>query len=146
MVANGFNSSFLADALTSLMFVNYKNILVMPSHFFFYLAVSFILIHEMDAVRCKEWRIFPILSLLDDKSGFQVFMFAHIPLFFFLLWVLLGQESPTYWIRGLNFFFILHLIAHILLVSHPKNEFKDWISWLWIIGAALFGCLDLLLG
>lgn len=100
----------------------------------------------MDAVRCKEWRIFPILSLLDDKIGFQVFMLAHIPLFFLLFWTLMGHDNPSYWIQGLNLFFLLHLIAHILLVHHPKNEFKDWMSWLWIIGAALFGGLDLLTG
>ena len=73
-------------------------------------------------------------------------MLAHIPLFFLLLWALMGQENPSYWRAGLNFFFLLHLIAHILLVRHPKNEFKDWLSWLWIIGAALFGGIDLFLG
>lgn len=117
----------------------------MPSHFFFYLGLSFIFIHEMDAVRCKEWRIFPMLSLLDDKTGFQVFMLAHIPLFTLLLWALMGQENPISWIKGLDVFFMLHLIAHVLFFRHPKNDFKDWISWLWIIGAALWGGLDLLI-
>lgn len=117
----------------------------MPSHFFFYLALSFLLIHEMDAVRCKEWRIFPILSLLNEKTGFQVFMFAHIPLFGVLLWALMGSQNPIYWIQGLNYFFLLHLFAHLLFLRHPKNEFKDGLSWLWIIGAALFGGIDLLI-
>ncbi len=43
-------------------------------HLFFYLAISFILMHEMDAIRCKEWRIFPLLSMLNDDLGFKVFM------------------------------------------------------------------------
>lgn len=118
---------------------------MMPSHFFFYLALSFIIIHEMDAVRCKEWRIFPLVALLDDKTGFQVFMLAHIPLFYLLLWGLMDQENPSSLILGLNYFFILHLLAHLLFLRHPKNEFKDWMSWLWIIGAALFGGIDLLI-
>ena len=99
----------------------------------------------MDSVRCKEWRIFPIVSLLDDRTGFHVFMFAHIPLFGIILWALIGQENPIHWIQGLNYFCLLHLIAHLLLLRHPKNEFKDWLSWLWIIGAAIFGGIDLIL-
>jgi len=53
----------------------------MSGHFFFYLALILLLIHEIDAVRCKEWRIFPVLSLLDEKMIFQVFMLTHVPLF-----------------------------------------------------------------
>ena len=117
---------------------------MLPTHLFFYLALSFLLIHEMDAVRCKEWRIFPLVALLEEKLGFQVFMLVHIPLFGILLWALIGSETPTGWIRGLNYFCLLHLIAHILYLRHPKNEFKDWMSWLWIIGAAFFSGLDLL--
>jgi len=33
----------------------------------FYLALSFMIIHEMDAVRCREWRIFPGLSRLNES-------------------------------------------------------------------------------
>ncbi|MFM9839711.1 MAG: DUF6713 family protein [Cyclobacteriaceae bacterium] len=40
----------------------------MTHNLFFLLALTFILLHEMDAVRCKEWRIFPGLSLLNDSS------------------------------------------------------------------------------
>ncbi|WP_410528128.1 DUF6713 family protein [Sphingobacterium sp. IITKGP-BTPF85] len=40
--------------------------------------------HEMDAVRCKEWRIFPGLALLKESWGYAVFMLAHIPLFYSL--------------------------------------------------------------
>ena len=101
---------------------------MLPTHFFFYLALSFILIHEMDAVRCKEWRIFPLVALLNEKIGFQVFMLAHIPLFGILFWGLIGAEDPTLWIRGFNYFCLLHLLAHLLFLWHPKNEFKDWIS------------------
>jgi hypothetical protein len=58
----------------------------MGSHFFFYLALTLIIIHEMDAIRCTEWRIFPGLSLPDDVWGFRIFMLAHVPLFFSLFW------------------------------------------------------------
>ena len=115
----------------------------MPSNFFFYIALSFIILHEMDAIRCREWRIFPLLSRLSDKMGFTIFMLAHIPLFT-LLFYGLGRVDNQVFIKGLNYFFIIHLLLHLLLLKHPKNEFKDWMSWLCIIGAAIFGGVSLL--
>jgi hypothetical protein len=47
----------------------------------FYLALSFMIIHEMDAVRCREWRIFPGLSRMNESLAFKIFIIAHIPLF-----------------------------------------------------------------
>ncbi len=118
----------------------------MTGHLFFYLGLSFILIHEMDAVRCREWRIFPGLSLLKEKTGFVVFMLAHIPLYFLLFWGLMGKGNPAEWIRGLDWFFIIHLGLHLLFLMHPKNEFKDTLSWIFISGAAIAGLADLLTG
>ena len=112
-------------------------------HLFFYLAISFILMHEMDAIRCKEWRIFPLLSMLNDDLGFKVFILAHIPLFT-LLFIGLNQANNEDLIKGLNIFFIIHLGLHVLFIFNKKNEFKDWLSWTIISGAALFGLLDLI--
>ena len=116
----------------------------MAAHTFFYLALSLIAMHEMDAVRCKEWRIFPGLSLLSDKWGYIVFMFAHVPLFFWIFWQLTHSASADAFIHGFNIFLIVHLGLHILFLKHKNNAFKDWISWPIISGAALFGALDLL--
>jgi hypothetical protein len=117
----------------------------MTNHLFFYFGFSFIIIHEMDAVRCKEWRIFPGLSFLDDNLGFKVFIIAHIPLFYFLIWGLMGQTDNDGLIRGLDIFFIVHIGFHLLFLLHKKNEFKDLLSWTIISSAGIFGLLDLLL-
>lgn len=106
---------------------------------FFYLGLSFILMHEMDAIRCKEWRIFPGLSYLNDQWGFSVFMFAHIPLFY---WVFHSLDNASF-VTGMSYFLIIHLVLHLLFLLHPKNEFKDWISWSIIVGAAVCGGLSL---
>jgi len=111
---------------------------------FFLLGLSLILIHEMDAIRCKEWRIFPLVSLLDDKTGERVFILAHIPLYYFIFSGL-DMGANLSWIKGLDYFFIIHLGLHLLALRHPKNEFKDWLSWLLITGVALCGLLDLIL-
>lgn len=97
--------------------------------------------HEMDAIRCKEWTIFPGLSLLSNKLGLILFIFLHIPLFY---WILLEVHSNNENFRiGFDYFLIIHLCLHLIFLLHKKNEFKDWISWTLIIRAALFGFLDL---
>ncbi len=111
----------------------------------FYIGLTLIIMHEMDAIRCKEWRIFPGLSHLEDKTGHLVFMIAHIPMFFFLIWKLTnGSETETFRFY-FNIFLIAHVILHLLFLRHKKNEFKDWISWTIIVGSGLCGMLDLML-
>lgn len=116
----------------------------MPEFTFFYLGLSLLTIHEMDAIRCKEWRILPGLSLLSDKAGQILFLFAHVPLFWFILLKLNSEANIDAFINGFNIFMIVHLGLHILFLKHKHNEFKDWISWSFIIGAALCGLIDLI--
>ena len=115
-------------------------------HLFFYLALGFILTHEMDAIRCKEWQIFPGLSLLKDGTGYIVFTLLHIPLYFLLFRGLFGQPDPEGLIRALDIFFLIHVGLHLLFLWHPKNQFKSFWSWAIIVGAGLFGGIDLVVG
>lgn len=117
----------------------------MNNEVFFYLGLSAIIIHEMDAIRCKEWRIFPGLSLLDDNWGFKIFIIAHVPLFYFLFWGLLGQSNNSQLMLGLDIFFIIHVGLHLLLLRNKKNQFKDAVSWTIIVSAGLFGFIDILI-
>jgi hypothetical protein len=116
----------------------------MTSHLFFYLALSFLTLHEMDAVRCREWRIFPLLSLLNDKLGQIVFLFAHIPIFFFIYWKLTYTQDLLTFIQYFDIFTMIHIGLHVLFLKHKNNEFKDWISWTIIIGAGFCGLIDLI--
>jgi hypothetical protein len=117
----------------------------MAEHFFFYLGLSLLAMHEMDAIRCREWRILPGLSMLSDKMGHMVFLFAHIPLFYFVFRGLTYRPSPDGLIYGFNIFMMVHLGLHLLMLWHKNNEFKDWISWTIIIGAGACGLIDLLI-
>ena len=114
------------------------------SHSLFYLALTFLIMHEMDAIRCKEWRIFPGLTFFDDSTGFQVFTFAHIPLFFFIFKGLNGANKEQ-WIFGLDIFLIVHVMLHVIYLKHKRNEFTDWVSWTIISCGGIFGLTDLLL-
>ena len=133
----------LAATKTTFIQIDYQ--IDMTGNIFFYLGLSLLIMHEMDAIRCKEWRIFPGLSMLSDKVGHIVFLFAHVPLFYFILWKLTYSDNIEAFIYGFNIFLIVHLSLHILFLKHKNNEFKDWISWIIIIGAGLCGLLGLLI-
>lgn len=115
----------------------------MNNYVFFYLGLSFLLVHEMDAVRCHEWRIFPLLSKLNDKLGATIFILLHIPIILFVFLYLEYAPDIEMFAMVFDLFFIVHLLLHVLYLRHPKNEFKDWVSWAIITGAAIFGLLDL---
>ncbi|HEX8657808.1 MAG TPA: DUF6713 family protein [Hymenobacter sp.] len=117
----------------------------MPEHSFFYLGLALLLVHEMDAVRCREWRIFPGLSGLSERWGKPVFMLVHGPLYFVLLVLANGPGCPGF-IHGFSIFCLVHAGLHLLFLRHPKNEFTDWLSWSIIAGAAVAGALELVLG
>lgn len=118
----------------------------MNSNVFFYSGLSLLTLHEMDAIRCREWRIFPGLSLLSDKLGLMVFVFAHVPIFFITYWQLTHCRDLQSFITNFDVFMVVHVGLHILFIQHKKlrnNEFKDWISWIIIAGAGGCGVPDL---
>jgi hypothetical protein len=116
----------------------------MQQHLLFLIGISFLMVHEMDAIRCKEWRIYPGLSLLSNKAGQLIFVFAHIPLFFLVLYQIAYNANNQAFIMGFNIFLMVHVVLHLLYIKHKNNEFKDWISWTLIIVPGLFGLADLL--
>ena len=107
----------------------------------FYLGVTLLLVHEIDAIRCKEWRIIPGLSSLKERAAMITFMLLHIPLFYWIIYEINAEQQNFR--TGFDIFLIIHLILHILFLWHKNNEFKDWISWTIIIGAGICGILDL---
>ena len=110
----------------------------------FLLGLSLLLVHELDAVRCHEWRMFPGLSALSDRWGLRLFILLHVPLLYALMGAVAAGPGATL-VTALDLFFILHLGLHLLFLRHPRNEFRDALSWTLIIGAAMSGGIDLLL-
>jgi hypothetical protein len=102
------------------------------------------MMHEMDAVSCNEWRIFPGMSFLDDSTGFKVFTFAHVPLYYYIFSSLYRENSGSFR-YGFSIFLVIHLGLHLLFLMHKKNAFKDWVSWTIIGGAGLCGFIEILL-
>ncbi len=118
----------------------------MPFSAVFLLRFCLLLTHEMDAIRCKEWRIFPGTSRLGDEAGYRVFTALHIPLYALLLWGLAGDGTMTRGlVIGLDAFFVIHLFLHLFLRNLPSNGFNSVFSRALFLGAGSCGALDLLL-
>ncbi len=113
----------------------------------FFAVVSMLLIHEMDAVRRHEWRIFPFLSRLDDTRAYRVFLIAHVPLFVVLLWFLCraAGEGRIIFQALVDSFAIIHLGLHLILWKNRRNEFTAPFSSIIIVLTALAGSIHLFL-
>ena len=110
---------------------------------YFYIGLTLILTHELDAIRLKEWTVFPILSSLNVNLGFKIFTILHIPLFLVIFYGLKTNQEQT--IKWLDIFFIIHIGLHLLLLKNKNNPFKSIFSWIIILLTGLFGILDLVL-
>lgn len=115
----------------------------MAGHPFLLVGFCFLLVHEMDAIRCREWRIFPVTSRMGDEAGYRAFTALHLPVYALLLWGLLGGTNPVL-VHALDLFLVVHALLHVLSRNLPDNQFRSAFSWLWILGAAAFGAQDLL--
>jgi Family of unknown function (DUF6713) len=111
----------------------------------FFVGASSLLMHEMDAIDKKEWRLMFVLRKLPDEGALRWFVLLHLPLFVGLLaLVAAGPSSTTRWIEGsVDVFLIVHAALHESLSRTGDkafaNTFSRWLIW----SAALFGAAHL---
>jgi hypothetical protein len=118
----------------------------MKEHYLFYISLAFFLIHEMDAIRQKEWSMLPLISQLNNRTAYLVFTSIHIP-FYGLLFYLMTINEPVReeFIHILNIFLIFHAGLHIAFKEHPNNNFKNNFSLIVIFVPGISSLLDLLI-
>lgn len=88
---------------------------------------SLFLLHEMDAIRRSEWKLFIVLKDMEESKAYRVFTFIHLPLYTIILCFLFSKyQTVTFWV--LDSFFIIHAILHLLFEKHPRNGFKNTFS------------------
>lgn len=114
---------------------------------FFYLGAGTLFTHELDAVLNHEWKVLPLTSWLPDEYGALVFIFAHIPLFAIVLWLISHQKESIrfrsqIWI---SIFLILHGMLHLLFVGNVNYKFNSLSSNILIFGVVVLGMGYLLL-
>jgi hypothetical protein len=106
-----------------------------PADLLFLLGVTFLMVHELDAIRQGEHRFFLAWLNVSDTVRCQIFMAAHVPLFVLVL----ANLASSGFQLGMDFFLIGHAVAHTILRDHPHIRFNDTFSRIWIFGGAVLG-------
>jgi hypothetical protein len=103
--------------------------------------------HELDAVRCFEWRVLPITRWMPEPIAMTTFILAHIPLFAWLARVCWAGDAAKHHLARqlLCGFAVIHVGLHWLFRNDPNYFFQGWLSNGLIGGAGLAGALFLAL-
>lgn len=69
----------------------------MPSFLlvFFLFNFSLFLLHEMDAIRRSEWKLFIVLKDMEESKAYRVFTFIHLPLYTIILCFLFSKYQTV---------------------------------------------------
>lgn len=113
----------------------------------FYIGLSTLFTHELDALINHEWRLLPLIGGLSNEYGEIAFMLIHIPLFTILI-ALVASTNDKIRIRsrfGISIFLIIHGLLHLLFMGNTSYEFTSTLSNILIFGGAIFGAVFLLL-
>jgi hypothetical protein len=110
----------------------------------FLFNLSLFLLHEMDAIRRSEWKLFFVLKDMDDAKAYKVFTFIHLPLYTIIFALLFSQyQTITFWV--IDIFLMIHAILHLFFEKHSRNEFKNKFSRLIIYPMGIIAAIHLLL-
>ena len=113
----------------------------------FLFLLSLLMVHELDAIRRHEWRMFIILNKMGDERAFQIFSILHIPLLMMIFWFITSPSAiVVFWFQVvLDVFLIVHKFLHNSFQKHPNNEFNLTFSKRLIDLMALIGFIQLAL-
>jgi hypothetical protein len=117
----------------------------MGADLLFFTAVSLLVLHEMDAIDKKEWRLLFVLRRLPDEGALRWFILLHLPLFVALMALVAASESTTvHWIEGgVDAFLIVHAGLHEQLGFRGEMAFANAFSRSLIWSAAGLGALHI---
>ncbi len=93
----------------------------------FSLNLALLSVHEMEAIRYQEWKMFLILKDMEDKKAYMMFLLLHIPLYTILILLLYS----TYYMLAVyivDVFLIAHLILHLCFTKHVNNKLSNKLS------------------
>ncbi len=119
----------------------------MLKNYLFILTISLLILHEMDAIRRKEWKLFVVLKDMKEEPGYLVFSLLHLPLCIIILYFIMNSSGQYYHVftLAINGFLIFHGGIHLLFRTKTGNEFKGVYSYTIIFLMSIFAGLQLIL-
>ena len=104
----------------------------------FALNFSLLLLHEMDAIRAKEWKMFIFLKDMKEQNGYVLFSVLHLPLYFWVIFTIsqIWSGGAGYALVYLltDIFLIVHAVIHFFFRKHAENRMNAAYSMILIYG------------
>ena len=95
----------------------------------FLVIISLLLVHEMDAIRAKEWKMFIVLKEMTEETAYRVFTVIHLPLFFCAFYLLFLGDAATFALKiFIDIFLLAHAFIHYCFRNHKDNGFQSIFS------------------
>lgn len=91
---------------------------------------ALLLIHEMDAIRLREWKLFILLRDMKDETAYRIFTILHLPLYMLILYMVFygNATASALWKGIIDLFLIGHGILHFGFRKHKENGFTSLFS------------------
>ena len=98
-----------------------------PETILFLAIIALLLIHEMDAIRAKEWKLFSFLRSVTEETAYRVFVSIHLPLYLAIFYlVFLGGTATGYATKlVIDIFLLAHAILHFFFRKKEHNGFNS---------------------
>ncbi len=91
-----------------------------------WINLSLLMLHELDAVRTKEWKMMFFMKSMREPVAEKLFIAAHFILLIPVFYMLEYHFSLLYWI--VSVFFVFHQFLHFFFRKHPDNLLNNPFS------------------
>ncbi len=108
----------------------------------FIINLSLLFVHEMDAVKNCEWRMFAVLKNMADEKASRLFILLHIPLYGAVLLMLVSPAQQVLFYI-IDIFLIFHAVIHFGFRHHKNNAFSSVLSWVFIYSMGIISAVHL---
>jgi len=93
---------------------------------FMWINISLFIVHEMDAVHAREWKMIKFMRRFGDNTGHILFTSLHF--FLFILIFYLTEYHLLIIFPVISVLLILHQLIHILFRKHSENRMNNRFS------------------
>jgi len=104
--------------------------------------VSLFILHEMDAVKTREWKMMFGINRLNDNAGHIVFTALHFLLFMIIFYLM---DCYLYnMLIAVSILLIIHQFMHIIFRNHIQNRMNNLFSRIIIFLMFTNSCVSLI--
>lgn len=107
--------------------------------------LTLLIIHELDAIKRKEWKMFFLLKDLSEEVAYRIFTLLHIPFLMAILYFLISGTNLQQNILNLciSIFLVFHGVIHYLFRKKESNKFTNGFSNIIIYSMSIIAMLSL---